>query len=77
MEVPPKVQVVFHLAEVGQDFQMTPFIIAPGRPVVIVLRDAATCPLMALEPPVALPRGMVSWVCCGVTVATNPQLWGP
>src|SRR5882724_6872801 len=41
MEVPPKVQVVFHLAEVGQDFQIRPFIIAPGRPVVIVLWDAA------------------------------------
>src|SRR5262245_4591152 len=41
MEIPPKVQVVFHLPEVGQDFQIRPFIIAPGRPVVIGLWDAA------------------------------------
>src|SRR5919108_4313058 len=41
VEVPPIIQVVFHLTEVGQDLEKGPLIIAPGRPVVIVLRDAA------------------------------------
>jgi hypothetical protein len=41
VEVPPKIQVVLHLAEVGQDLEERPLIIAPGGPVVVVLRDAA------------------------------------
>ena len=45
MEVPTKIQVGFHLAEVGQDLHEGPLVIAPGGPVVVVLRDTAVEPL--------------------------------
>src|SRR5215510_2373460 len=41
VEVPPEIQIVFHLAEVRQDFEEGPLVIAPGGPVIVVLRDAA------------------------------------
>jgi len=52
--------VIFHLAKYRQHVRIGPLGVAPRSPVVIILRNArySTCPLTALDPPVALPRGM-------------------
>ena len=72
VEFPTTIVVVFHLAEIRQYLLIGPFGVAPRGPVVIILRNATVqhLPIEALEPPVALPRGIVSRFCCGVSCAT-------